>query len=239
MNPPQVYMCSPSWTLLPPPSPYHPSGSSQCTSCCLGLSWASLLGQMVKNLPTMWETWVWSLGWEDPLEEVMATHPCILPGEPPWTEEPRGLKSMGSQRIRYDWVTELNWTVCLVAQSYLTFCDPLDYSPPGFPVHHQLLELAQTHVHRVGDAFQQSLLLSSPSPPAFNLSQHQGLFQWVCHSFPSQEQVSFNLMAVVTVHSDFRAQENKICHSFHFFLIYLSWSDGAIYHDLSFLNAEF
>ena len=42
------------------------------------------------------------LGWEDPLEEVMATHPCILPGEPPWTEEPRGLQSMGSQRMRYD-----------------------------------------------------------------------------------------------------------------------------------------
>ena len=50
---------------------------------------------------------------------------------------------------------------------------------PGFPVHHQLLELAQTHVHQVGDAIEPFHPLSSPSPPAFNLSQHQGLFQWV------------------------------------------------------------
>ena len=57
-----------------------------------------------------------------------------------------------------------------------TLCDPVDCSTPSFHVHHQLLELAQTHVHRVGDAIQQSHPLS-PSPPAFNLSQHQDLFQ--------------------------------------------------------------
>ena len=57
-----------------------------------------------------------------------------------------------------------------------TLCDPMDCSTPGFPVYHQLPELAQTHVHRVGDAIQSSSPLSSPSPPAFNLSQHQGLF---------------------------------------------------------------
>ena len=57
--------------------------------------------------------------------------------------------------------------------------DPMDCSMPGFPVHHQLPELAQTHVCRVGDAIQSSHPLSSPSPPAFNLSQYQGLFQWV------------------------------------------------------------
>ena len=66
-----------------------------------------------------------------------------------------------------------------VAQSCPTLCDPMDCSRPGFPVHHQLLELAQTHVHWVGDAIQPSHPLSSPFPPAFNLSQHQGLFQWV------------------------------------------------------------
>ena len=55
----------------------------------------------------------------------------------------------------------------------------MDSSTPGFPAHHQLLELAQTHVHRVGDAIQPSHPLSSPSPPTFNLSQHQGLFQGV------------------------------------------------------------
>ena len=63
-----------------------------------------------------------------------------------------------------------------VAQLCLTLCDPMAGSTPGFPVHHQLPELTQTHVHRVGDATQPSHPLSSPSPPAFNLSQHQGLF---------------------------------------------------------------
>ena len=57
-----------------------------------------------------------------------------------------------------------------------TLCDPMDFSMPGFAVHHQLLELAQTHVHRVGDAIQPSPPLSSPSLPVFNLSQHQDLF---------------------------------------------------------------
>ena len=63
-----------------------------------------------------------------------------------------------------------------VTQSCLTLCDPMDGSTPGFSVGHQLPELAQTHVHRVGDAIQLSHPLSSPSPPAFSLSQHQGLF---------------------------------------------------------------
>ena len=64
-----------------------------------------------------------------------------------------------------------------VAQSCPTFCNPMNCSTPGFPIHHQLPELAQTHVHRVSDAIQPSHRLSSPSPPAFSLSQHQGLFQ--------------------------------------------------------------
>ena len=68
------------------------------------------------------------------------------------------------------------------AQLCLTLCDPMHCSTPGFPVHHQLPELAQTHVHRIGDAIQPSHPLSSPPPPAFNLSQHQGLFQWVSSS---------------------------------------------------------
>ena len=63
-----------------------------------------------------------------------------------------------------------------VVQLCLTFCSPMDCSMPGFPVHHQLPELAQTYVHRVGDAIRPSRPLSSLSPPAFNLSQHQGLF---------------------------------------------------------------
>ena len=65
-----------------------------------------------------------------------------------------------------------------VAQSCLTLCDPMDCSTPGLPVHHQLPGFTQTHVHWVGDAIQPSQPLSSPSPPAFSLSQHQGLYKW-------------------------------------------------------------
>ena len=79
-----------------------------------------------------------------------------------------------------------------VAQLYLTPCNPMDCSTPGFPVLHQLLELAQTHVHRVSDASQPSRLLS-PSPPAFNLSQHQGLFQKVSSSHQVAEVLEFQL----------------------------------------------
>ena len=65
-----------------------------------------------------------------------------------------------------------------VTQSCLTLCDPMDSSMPGFTVHHHIPELVQTHVHRVSDVIPPSHPLLSPSPPAFNLSQHQGLFQW-------------------------------------------------------------
>ena len=73
--------------------------------------------------------------------------------------------------------------------SCLTLCDPVDCSTPGLPVHHQLPEFTQTHVHWVGDAIKPSHPLSSPSPPAFSLSQHQGLSQWVsssCQFFASK-----------------------------------------------------
>ena len=66
-----------------------------------------------------------------------------------------------------------------VAQLCLTLCDPIDCSTPGFPVQDQFTEPTQTHVHWVSDAIQPSHPLSSPSPPVFNLYQHQGLFKWV------------------------------------------------------------
>ena len=66
-----------------------------------------------------------------------------------------------------------------VVQSCLTLCDPMGCSTPGFPVHHQLPELTQTHVHWIGDAIQPYQPLFSPSPSTFNLSQHQDLFQWI------------------------------------------------------------
>ena len=82
-----------------------------------------------------------------------------------------------------------------VTQSCLTLCNPMDCSVLGFPVHHQLQELAQTHVHRASDAIQPSHPLSSPSPPTFNLFQHQGLFQWVSslHQIVKYQNFSFNI----------------------------------------------
>ena len=71
----------------------------------------------------------------------------------------------------------LKVNISSVAQSCPTLCDPMDCSTSGLPVHNQLLEFTQTHVHQVRDAIQPSHPLSSPSPPAFNRSQHQGLFQ--------------------------------------------------------------
>ena len=77
----------------------------------------------------------------------------------------------------------LDWDCCCsVTKLCLTLCDPMDHSVRGFPVLHQLLEFVQTHVHWVDDVIQPSHPLSSPSPPALNLSQHQDLFQWVSSS---------------------------------------------------------
>ena len=76
----------------------------------------------------------------------------------------------------------LRYQFSSVAQSCPTLCDPIDCSTPGLPVHHQLLEFTQTHVYWVSDTIQPSHPLSSPSSPAFNLSQHQGLFKWASSS---------------------------------------------------------
>ena len=81
---------------------------------------------------------------------------------------------------------------CSVTTSCLTLCDPMGCSTPGFPVHHQLPQLTQTHVHRVSDANQPSHPLLSPSP-AFNLFQHQGLFQWVSSSHQVAKIMKFQL----------------------------------------------
>ena len=214
----------------------------------------------------------------------------------------------------------------------------MDCSTLSFPILHHLLEIAQTHVHRVCDAIKPSHFLVPPSPPAFNLPQHQGLFhfvgsshqvakvlelqlqhqsfQWILrtdflqdwlvwspccprdsqesspalqfesinslalrlpygptlisilttgktialtiHTFVSKvmyllfnmlsrfiivflprSNFFLNFMAAVTICSDFEAQEDKICNCFHFFPIYLPWSDGTSFRGLSFFNVEF
>ena len=80
-----------------------------------------------------------------------------------------------------------------VTQSCPTLCNPMNHSMPRLPVHHQLLEFTQTHIHWVGDAIQPSYPLSSPSPPAPNPSQHQGLFQWVNSSHEVAKVLDFQL----------------------------------------------
>ena len=81
---------------------------SNTNSSALRFLWTSLVAQMVKHLPAMQETWVWSLGWEDPLEKEMATHSSILVWKIPWMEEPGKLQPMWLQRFRQDWATSLS-----------------------------------------------------------------------------------------------------------------------------------
>ena len=93
-------------------------------------------------------------------------HPTLLPH--------RTMQNNG-EKIPNFWL--LSQSVSSVTQSCLTLCVPMNCSMPGLPVHHQLPESTQTHVHSVGDAIEPFHPLLSPSPPALNLSQHQGLFQ--------------------------------------------------------------
>ena len=83
----------------------------------------SLVAQLVKNPPAMWETWVQSLGWEDPLEKGTATHSSILAWRISWIEEPGGLQSMGSQRVRHDWATSLFTFICHEVHHFVQFSE--------------------------------------------------------------------------------------------------------------------
>ena len=97
--------------------------------------------------------------------------------------------------MNFDKHLHLNYpsqSVSSFAQLCPTLCDPMDCSTPGLPVHHQLPEFTQTHVHWVGDAIQPSHPLLSPSPPTLSLSQHQGLFRWVSSSHQVAKVWSFN-----------------------------------------------
>ena len=98
-------------------------------------------------------------------------------------------------------------------QSHLTLCDPMNRSTPGLPVHHQLLESTQVHVHQVGDAIQPSYPLSSPSPPALNLFQHQGPFKWVSSSHQVAKVLNCNFKTTEKPTSAFQC-----CVAFYFYL---------------------
>ena len=93
-------------------------------------------------------------------------------------------------------ITDLSVQFSSATQSCLTLCEAMNRSTPGLPVHHQLPGFTQTHAHWVGDVIQPSHPLSSPSPPATNPSQHQGLFQWVSslHKLPKYWSFSFSII---------------------------------------------
>ena len=135
-----------------------------------------------------------------------------------------------------------------VTQPHLTLCDPMDYSTPGFPVHYQLLEFTQTHVHHISDAIQPSHPLLSPSPPAFNLSQPQGfsnesvlLFRWpkfwsfsytISPSNVYSGLISFRIdwLDLLEIQGTLRAFSNAIFQKHQFFGAQLSlWSTFYIH----------
>ena len=167
-----MYMHPPSWTPLPPPSQPHPSGLSQftsfeCPASCikLGLLIYFILGnihvsmlfsQMILPLPSHAES------------KVCFLNLCLFCGLPYRVIIIIFPNSIYMCSVQFS----------SAAQLCPTLCDPMNHSTPGLPVHHQLPELTHTHVLRVGDAFQPSHPLSSPSIPP-NPSQHQGLYNTV------------------------------------------------------------
>ena len=155
------------------------------------ISRASLVAQRLKCLPGMRETWVQTLGQEDPLEKETATPSSTLAWRIPWREEPGRLQSMGLQRVRRDFTFSLSvssvtqscptsatlWIIARQASLSITNSQ----SPP------------KPTIYWVGDAIQPSHPLSSPSPPAPNTSQHQSLFQWVNSSHQVAKILEFQL----------------------------------------------
>ena len=161
---------------------------SQYSHSCLLFTWYIFFYPFTFNLPMLlylkWVTHQAPLSMGFPRQEYWSGLPF---------PSPRDLPNPGSPALQVDslpseppgkqprsLVEELRCTCCcLVAQSCPTLCNPKDCSPPGFPVLHHFPKLARIHTHWFGDAIQWSYPLSPPSPPALNLFQHQGLFQWI------------------------------------------------------------
>ena len=137
-----------------------------CTSWVSDFLWK--LGHMIQDIFQLWKVYEY-----------------VVHEKREWEDIPTSKKKI--QEKFKDWVVQFS----SVAQSCLTLCDSIGCSVPGFPVHHQLPEFTQTHVLWVNDAIHTSHPLSSPSPPAFNLSQHQGLFQWVSSSHQVAKVLAF------------------------------------------------
>ena len=133
------------------------SAKDTCEKQLLSETYKALLKVNNKKMNNLIQKWAWDLNGHLIGEDI------LMP-----------IKHMKNCSISY-----VISSVSSVAQSCLTSCNPIDCSTPGFPVHHPFPEFAQTHVHWVGDAIQLSHPLLSPSPPAFCLSQHQGIsIQW-------------------------------------------------------------
>ena len=118
--------------------------------------------------------------------------PGLEPSQNPvWDSNPCGWDLNSAKTLLGTWTHVTGTQFSSVAQSCL--CNPMDCNTPGLPAHHQLPEFTQTHVHWIRDAIQPSHPLSSPSPPAFSLSQHQDLFRWVSSSHQVAKVLEFQL----------------------------------------------
>ena len=125
---------------------------------------------------------------------VSEAHSSVLRVGPPGVGHPTGAYTdQNQEKVGLSVYLNPQRTDSQFTQSCPTPCNPMNRSMLGLPVHHQLLEFTHTHVHRVGDAIQSSHSLSSPSPPALNPSQHQGLFQWVNSSHEVAKVLEFQL----------------------------------------------
>ena len=137
----------------------------------------------------------WTIACQAPLSMEFSRQenclPCPLPGDLP--DPGIKLASFVSPALTSGFPLPLSVQFISVTQSCPTLCDPMNRSTPDLPVHHQLPEFTQTHVHWVGDGIQPSHSLSSPSPLAFNLSQHQCLFKWVISSHQVARVLEFQL----------------------------------------------
>ena len=138
------------------------------------------------------DPWVWKILWRRKRQPT----PIFLSGKSHGQRSLEGYSLWCHKRCSHNLATKQQYfsdQIRSVSQLCPTLCDPMNRSTPGLPLHHQLPEFTQTHVHRVSDAIQPSRPLSSPSPPAFNLTQHQGLFKWVSSSHQVGKVLEFQL----------------------------------------------
>ena len=156
----------------------HCSGFPCCTAWALGhVDFSSCSFQSLESRLNSYGTWALAALQQVGSSQPRDLYPCFSTAGWFSTAEPPGKPQFSSVQ----------------SLSCVRLCNPMDCSTPGFPVHCQLPEFTQTHAHWVSDAIQPSHPLSSPSPPAFNLSQHQGLFQWVSSSHQVAKVLEFQL----------------------------------------------